>query len=150
MRTHGLPDQFWVVLKPSTFSETEDILFACTFERLINQVRGGLVEDEIVSIYADEGEARQAAARLLGKHPVRPADTVFIEVVVPVQVQPIHKEMTGRDLAGAAVEAVGNAVRQAEQAGFQHRLHGQVALGAGTVMLQNITTLSCIHERGTT
>ena len=72
MKTFGLPDQFWIVLKPSPVSTVEDICFACTFSRLINQVRGGLQEDEIVAIYADETEGRQAAARLLGMYPARP------------------------------------------------------------------------------
>ena len=72
MKTHGLPEQFYIVTKPSPVSTMEDICFACTFERLMLQVRGGLTEDEIVGIYADETEARQAAGRLLGMHPVRP------------------------------------------------------------------------------
>jgi hypothetical protein len=146
MKTHGLPNQFWVVLKPSPVSTPEDICFACTFERLILQVRGGLTEDEIVGIYADETEARQAAARLLGIHPVRPTDLVFVEVIVHVQAQPKHEEMKARDLAKAAVEAVKNAVRQAEEAGFSHRLHGQVSLGAGTVELKNQTVVVDIHS----
>ena len=31
MKTHGLPDQFWIVPKPSPVSTLEDICFACTF-----------------------------------------------------------------------------------------------------------------------
>ncbi len=139
MKTYRLPEEFFIVTKPSWFSTMEDICFRCSFSRLMSQVRGGLNEDEIVGIYSDQTEAQHAAARLLGQYPVRPADAVFVEVVVHVQAQPNHEEMTARDLARAAVEAVANAVRQAEQAGFQHRLHGQVALGAGTVELQNET-----------
>ena len=131
MKTHGMPEPFWIVLKPVARSTLEDICFPCTFPRLMNQVRGGLHEDEIVGIYADETEARQAAARLLGKYPVRPQDIVFVEVVVNIQVQPNHEEMTARDLAKAAVEAVKNAVRQAEEAGFTHRLQGQITSAQG-------------------
>ncbi len=56
MKIHGLPEEFWVVTRPTEFSTSEDICFPCTFTRLMNQVRGGLNEDEIVGIYADEGE----------------------------------------------------------------------------------------------
>jgi hypothetical protein len=141
MKTHGLPETFWIVLKPSPVSTLEDICFPCTFSRLMNQVRGGLQEDEIVGIYADETEARQAAARLLGIHPVRPQDAVFVEIIVNVQVRPKHEGMTARDLAKAAVEAVRNAVHQTEKTGFTHSLQGQVSLGAGTVELKNQTVV---------
>ena len=139
MLIHGLPEKFWVVTKPSPVSTLEDILFPCTFPRLMLQVRGGLNEDEIAGIYADETEARKAAAMLLGEFPVRPQDAmvVEVEVVVNVMIVPNDEEMTARDLAKAAVEAVGNAVRHAEEAGFQHRLEGRVTLGAGTVELRN-------------
>ena len=66
---------------------------------------------------------------------------VFVEVVVHVQAQAKHEEMKARDLAKAAVEAVNNAVRRAEEAGFSHRLQGQVNLGAGTVELRNQTVV---------
>ena len=105
MKTHGMPETFYIVTKPSPVSTLEDIFFACTYERLMQQARGGLQEDEIVGIFADETEARQAAARLLGMYPVCPQDAVFVEVVVNIQVQPKHEEMTARDLAKAAVEA---------------------------------------------
>ena len=67
MKIHGLPDQFWVVTRPSEFSTSEDILFPCTFDRLMLQARGGLQEDEIVGIFADEDEARRAAATAAGR-----------------------------------------------------------------------------------
>ena len=137
MKIQGMPEQFWVVLKPSPGSTTEDICFACTFSRLMLQVRGGLNEDEIVGIFADETKALQTAARLLGQFPVRPQDAVIVEAVVSVMVQPNHEEMTARELAKAAVEAVRNAVRQGEEAGFRHGLHGKLSLGAGTVELRN-------------
>lgn len=146
MTTYGLPNQFWIVTKPSPVSTLEDICFACTFERLMLQARGGLTEGEIVGIYADETEARQAAARLLGIYPVRTRDMVFVEVVVHVQAQPKNEEMKARDLAQSAVEAVRNAVRKAEEAGFSHRLQGQVSLGAGTMELKNQTVVVDIHS----
>lgn len=57
-----------------------------------------------------------------------------------------REEMTARDLAKAAVEAVRNAVRQAEQVGFSHHLQGQVGLGEGTVELRNQTVVVDIHS----
>jgi len=140
VQVHGVPERFWVVTKPSPFSEMADVCFPCTFERLLLQGRGGLHEDEIVGIHADEGEARQAALRLLGKHPVRPQDATFAEVVVNVMVTPNDEGMAAKELGKAAVEAVANAVRLAEKAGFRHRLEGKVAMGAGTVELRNLQT----------
>ena len=75
--------------------------------------------------------------RRLGKNVVRPQDSAFFEVVVNVMVVPKNGEMTAGKLGGAAVEAVANAVRHAEEAGFRHRLAGQVSLGAGTVELRH-------------
>ena len=134
MNISGLPERFFVVVKPSPGSGLEDILFPCTFGRLMNQVRGGLQEDEIVGIFADEGEARQIAARSLGKHPVRPQDALFAEVVVHVMVQPKVEGLTVRELGAAAVEAVTNAIHQGEVAGFRHHLGDQVSLGMSDVM----------------
>jgi hypothetical protein len=134
MLIHGLPEKFWIVTKPSPVSGLEDILFPCTFERLMLQVRGGLQEDEIIGIFADEDETRLTGMELLGEHPVRPQDALFAEVVVHVMVKPNDKEMTARELANAAVEAVRNAVRRAEQAGHEHRLKDQVSLGIGEVV----------------
>ena len=42
---------------------------------------------------------------------------------------------------GDSAEAVRNAVRKAEEAGFTHRLQGQIVLGAGTVELRNQTVV---------
>jgi len=48
----------------------------------------------------------------------RPAqDAVAVEVTVHVTAIPDNEELTARDLAQAAVEAVANAVNQAEQTG---------------------------------
>jgi hypothetical protein len=140
MLIRGLPEKFFVVTKPSPVSTVEDILFPCDFERLMLQIRGGLQEDEIVGIFADEDEARLTARELVGEFPVRPCDALFAEVVVHVMVKPNDKEMTAKELAQAAVEAVRNAVRRAEQAGHEHRLKDQVALGMSeSVELRNQT-----------
>ena len=95
---------------------------------------------EIHGMHGDEDEAGAEALRLLGEHPVRPQDALFAEVVVHVMVQPKVEEMTAQELSAAAVEAVANAIRQGEEAGFRHHLEGQVALGAGTVELRSLTT----------
>ena len=139
MKIHGLPEQFWVVTKPSPFSTTEDVLFACTFPRLIHQVRGGLKEDDIVGIYADEHEASKGCRPAAGDISRAPQDAVFVEVTVNMMAKPDHEEMAAKELARAAVEAVQNAVRQAEEMGYSHHLHEQVSLGVGTVMLQNLS-----------
>ena len=69
MEIHGLPETFWVVTKPSPVSELADICFPCTFERLMLQARGGLNEDEIVGIYADEAEATEGGGEAAGRVP---------------------------------------------------------------------------------
>jgi len=134
MDIQGIPVQFWVVTKPSPVSTLADICFACTFGGLMNQVRGGLHEDEIVGIYADEDEAKDEALRLLGENIVRPQDAAFFEVVVNVMVQPKVEELTARELSQAAVDAVLNAVRHAEERGHQHRLGDRVSLGMSEVV----------------
>jgi len=134
MKTHCMPERFWVVTRPSPASELADICFACTVEGLMRQARGGLNEDDIVGVYADETEARQAAGRLLGEYPVRPQDALAVEIIVHVMVTPRSEEMTARDLAEAAVEAVRNAVRDAELGGHRHRLADQVSLGMSEVI----------------
>ena len=142
MQVHGVPEQFWVVTKPSPFSEMADVCFPCTFERLLLQGRGGLHEDEIVGIHADEGEARQAALRLLGKHPVRPQDAVFAEVVVNVMAQAKGEGMTARELGEAAVEAVLDAVQRAEKQGHRYQLKDRVRLGMSQAAeLRNLQTV---------
>jgi len=141
MKTHGMPETFWLVTKPSPLSEAADVCFDCTVERLLLMGRGGLHEDDIVSVHADENEARQAAARLLGQYPVRPQDATFAEVIVNVMVQPIAEEMTARELGEAAVEAVTNAVLRAEEQGHRYRLKDRVSLGMSQVTeLRNLKT----------
>ena len=41
MKTYGIPEQFWVVTRPREFATSEDILFPCTFDRLMSQARAG-------------------------------------------------------------------------------------------------------------
>jgi len=134
MKNHGIPERFWVVTRPSPASELADICFACTVDGLMRQAREGLNEDEIVAIFADESEARKEAGRLLGEYPVRPQDALCAEVIVHVMVTPRSVEMTGRELAEAAVEAVRNAVRDAERRGHRHRRADQVTLGMSEVV----------------
>jgi hypothetical protein len=133
MKINGMPEQFWVVTRPSKVSQLCDICFACTFERLLLQGRGGLHENEIMGIYADEDEAEEEAMRLLGEYPVRPQDSAFFEVVVNVMVQPKVEELTARELGKAAVDAVRSAIQLAEERGHQHRLGDRVALGVSEV-----------------
>jgi hypothetical protein len=141
MKIHGLPEKFWLLMQPSPASELCDICFACTYERLMRQARGGLQEDEIVAVYADETEARKAAGRLLGEFLVRPQDCLAVEVTIQVMLIPNDEEMPARELAKAAVEAVGHAVRDAERRGHHHRLEGRVSLGMSeTVEVKNMMT----------
>ena len=141
MKIHGLPETFWVVTKPNRASELGDICFACTFKQLMLQARGGLHEHDIVGIYADEAEAKQMAEKLLGKNTVRTSDAILVEVMVTIQVIPTAKDIAAKALTEAAVEAVGNAVRKAEQEGFQHPLKDEVAMGVGQVGLDRFLTL---------
>jgi hypothetical protein len=138
MKIQGMPERFWLVLKPSSVVELSDICFACDFGGLMDRVRGGLHEYEIAGIFADEAEAREATMQLLGKFPVRVEDACFAEVVVNVMVQPRVEALTARELGEAAVEAVRSAIRLAEERGHQHRLGDRAALGMSEVVaLQN-------------
>lgn len=65
IKVFKMPDRFWVVVQPTTVSELGDICFECDFRSYALQVRGGLDEETIVGIYADEQEARQVAEGLL-------------------------------------------------------------------------------------
>ena len=56
------------------------------------------------------------------------------EVLVHVMVTPKSEEMTAKELGEAAVEAVANAVHDAEQRGHRHRLKDQVSLGMSAVV----------------
>ena len=137
MKLQGLPETFWVVTKPTEVSALDDICLACTFERLLLQGRGGLHEDDIAAIFADETEAKETARTLLGENVVRPQDALALEVLVHMMVFPGETEKTFKVLAEAAVEAVENAIHDAEKAGFRHKLAGQITMGAGPVELKN-------------
>lgn len=65
MKIQGLPEQFWVVVQPTAVSELGDICFSCDFTQFACQVRGGLHEDDIVGIFADENEAAEVGQQLL-------------------------------------------------------------------------------------
>jgi CO dehydrogenase nickel-insertion accessory protein CooC1 len=141
MRINGLSNTFWVVTRPNRVSELSDICCACTFRQLMKRTRGGLHEKEIIGIFADEAEARQVGLKLLGRNIVRTSDSIIVEVGVNVLMTPTRRNMTARVLARAALEAVANAVRKAEEEGFRHRLGNQVTMGVGEVGLQNHLTL---------
>jgi hypothetical protein len=137
MQLQGIPERFWVVTKPSEVSELADICFSATVESLMCQARGGLRQADIVGIYDKEEKALEVAKMLLGQNIVRSQDALTIEVIVHMLVFPEGKERTFRALSDAAVEAVMNAIQQAEEAGFQHSLKGEITMGAGPVTLKN-------------
>jgi uncharacterized protein with PIN domain len=137
MQIHGLSNTFWVVTRPNQVSELGDICAVCTYEELMKRTRGGLHEKEIIGILADEAEAKRMAMKLLGRNIVRASDSVIVEVVVNVMMTPTKRNMSARTLAEAAVEAVGNAVRKAEEQGFSHRLGNQVTMGMGEITVHN-------------
>lgn len=57
---------FWVVEKPSISSTLDDICFECpNVAYLINQVRGGLDEKNIVGLFTKEAKAKKMAEKLL-------------------------------------------------------------------------------------
>jgi hypothetical protein len=65
MKLQGMPETFWVVVKPSPVSELGDVCFPCDFKRFARQVRGGLDEESIVGIFVDEAKAVAEAKKLL-------------------------------------------------------------------------------------
>ena len=65
MKIQGLPAHCWVVTTPTPLSGLGDICFRCDFVQFALQVRGGLNENEIVGIYADQQAAIQEAEALL-------------------------------------------------------------------------------------
>jgi hypothetical protein len=59
---------FWVVEKPSLSSTLDDICFECdNVAYLINQVRGGLNEKDIVGLFKKEAKAKKMAEKLLAE-----------------------------------------------------------------------------------
>lgn len=65
MKLQGIPEWFWVVTVPTLYSSIGDICFRCDFRQFALQVRGGLDENTIFGIYADESIAQAEAKRLL-------------------------------------------------------------------------------------
>jgi hypothetical protein len=65
MKIQGLPEKFWIVVSPSPVSTLGDICFECDFNRFAIQVRGGLDEEKIVAVFADEEPAVELAEKML-------------------------------------------------------------------------------------
>jgi hypothetical protein len=65
MKLQGIPEWFFVVTVPTLYSSIGDICFRCDFRQFALQIRGGLDENTIFGIYADEAIARAEARRLL-------------------------------------------------------------------------------------
>jgi hypothetical protein len=65
MKSHGIPEWFWIVTVPTPCSTIGDICFRCDLRQFAKQIRGGLDEKTIVAVYADETAARTEAQRLL-------------------------------------------------------------------------------------
>jgi hypothetical protein len=61
MHILGLPETFWIVIRPTPDSDLGDICFQCDFEQFACQVRGGLHEDSILGIFAREQDAVELA-----------------------------------------------------------------------------------------
>ena len=71
---------------------------------------------------------------LLGEYPVRPCDALTVDITVHCIIAPKSQDISARELAQAAVEAVGNALHRAEKEGHEHRLKGRVTLGTSVVV----------------
>lgn len=56
---------FWVVTKPTKNSELGDICFHCTPQEFARQIKGGLQEDEIHSVYDNRSSAEEKAKWLI-------------------------------------------------------------------------------------
>jgi hypothetical protein len=65
MKTHGLPEKFWLVVSPSPNSTFVDICFDCDFEGFARQIRGGLDEAKIIGIFAEANVAAETAKHVL-------------------------------------------------------------------------------------
>ena len=65
MKSVGIPEWFWVVTVPTPYSSIGDICFRCDLRQFAQQIRGGLDEQTIVAVHADEAAARAEARRLL-------------------------------------------------------------------------------------
>lgn len=60
-----LPNEFWVVTKPSTHSEFGDIIFTTDLPGLQRQFKGGLDAENIIGIYSDKDEAISIATNVM-------------------------------------------------------------------------------------
>lgn len=58
-------NKFYLVLKPTSVSELQDICFECDAERFILQSSGGLKPDRIHGLYTSQKEAEEIAKSLL-------------------------------------------------------------------------------------
>jgi hypothetical protein len=56
---------FWMVTRPTSCSEFNDICSRCDFRKLALQILGGLRPEEIVGVYADKHAAIASACKLL-------------------------------------------------------------------------------------
>lgn len=65
MLVKGLPDKFWLVVSPLPNSTLNDICFDCDFRRFALQIAGGLDEETIVAVFAEQQPAVELAERLL-------------------------------------------------------------------------------------
>lgn len=75
MQIEGLPQKFWVVVEPTAVSTLADICFQSSFSHFAGQVRGGLHEDQIAGIFAEEESAVELATSLLERRaPVDPSN----------------------------------------------------------------------------
>jgi hypothetical protein len=63
----GFPATFWVVTKPTSSSEVDDICFEANIFGLADQFRAGLDETTIHGIYVSEVEAQRVAVNLLAE-----------------------------------------------------------------------------------
>ncbi len=65
MKLQGIPDCFWIVTVPTPYSSIGDICVRSDFRQFALRVKGGLDENTICGVYADEAIARAEAKRLL-------------------------------------------------------------------------------------
>lgn len=65
MKLQGLPEWFSVVTVPTLYSSIGDICFRCDFRQFALRIRGGLDENTIFGVYADDALAQAEAKRLL-------------------------------------------------------------------------------------
>jgi hypothetical protein len=61
-------DRFWLVCKPSAFSELADICFETDIGGLYLQFKGGLDPSEILAVYTNREEAQAEAERILSTY----------------------------------------------------------------------------------